>query len=92
MGKRTGKLPATRCFTSNAVKTALIYSDQAAIVFDSNTISTTKWFNTIDNTPPDSRVSQLPTIETRTYLINPLEPVCSVSGAISGLGLISHVS
>ena len=42
-------------------------SDQATVVFDSNPpISTQTWMNTLDNTPPVSHVSALPTTTSST--------------------------
>lgn len=56
--------------SKSGVATNTQIRNQASIVFDNNTpMATQTWLNTIDNTPPVSRVSALPTSENSASFI-----------------------
>jgi hypothetical protein len=71
---RIGMLPpganASVSFSAKAKRglpTGTQISDQASVVFNTNSpINTNTWINTLDNTPPVSHVSSLPTTESCT--------------------------
>lgn len=64
----------------STVRTGTAVSNTAAVIFDANPpINTPTWLNTIDNTPPISKVSALSDVETTTSF--PVHWSASDSGA-----------